>query len=303
MTRKIIVYSTDRELTTKIVLKFAQGISRSGLDWEVRYQDINKFKKSGLDKSLQPGVDAVASLGILRGTGEMFRAATAAGIDYYYIDHAYFNPGYDGDGWMRIVKNGHSRSDFRPSSKQRYQQFFEKQNSVFPWKTQSQRGKKIVVCPPTHAVAWYMGLTESWTEQTVNRLKTLLPESEHNRIVIRAKPNEPIVDERGNLLKFQHNVSEGSLDDDLKTATCVIAYNSMVALTATLQGIPIITSNHSCCKSISFSVEDFAQGAYPGVFNIEPPQRHGLMYWLANNQWNLEEIRTGTAWRMLQENN
>ena len=134
-------------------------------------------------------------------------------------------------------------------------------------------------------------------------LKTLLPESQHHRIVIRAKPNEPIVDERGNLLRFQHNVSEGSLNDDLKNATCVIAYNSMVALTATLQGIPVITSDHSCCKSISYSVEDFAQGADPSVFDVEPAIRNGLMYWLANNQWNIEEIRNGTAWRMLQENN
>lgn len=302
MKPKIVIYDTNRELTTAIVLKLAQGVSTDS-NWEVRFQKINKFRKSGFDVNLRPGIDAVASLGVLRGTGEMFKAAAAAGIDYYYMDHAYFNPGYDGAGWMRIVKNGHSRSDFRPSIKQRYHQFFAKQNPVFSWKTQSQRGDKIIICPPTHAVAWYMGLTESWTEQTVNRLKALLPTSEHDRIVIRAKPNEPIVDERGNLLKFQHNVSEGSLNDDLKTATCVIAYNSMVALTATLQGIPVITSDHSCCKSISFSVEDFAQEAYPSVFDVEPLHRQDLMYWLANNQWNLDEIRNGTAWRMLQENN
>lgn len=301
MKPKLIVYDTNRELTTGIVLKFAQGAS-TDKNQEVRFQKIEKFKKHGLDSSLRPGIDAVASLGVLRGTGEMFKAAAAAGIDYYYMDHAYFNPGYDDLGWMRIVKNGHSRSDFVPSNKNRYEQFFQQNNPVFSWKTNSQRGNKIIVCPPTHAVAWYMGLTDSWTEQTVNRLKTLLPESEHHRIVIRAKPNEPIVDERGNLLRFQHNVSEGNLNDDLKNATCVIAYNSMVALTATLQGIPVITSNHSCCKSISFSIEDFAQGTYPDRFNMEPPKRYGLMYWLANNQWNIEEIRNGTAWRMLREN-
>ena len=302
MKPKLVIYDTNRELTTGVVLKFAQGAS-ADKNWEVRFQKINKFRKNGLDSSLRPGIDAVASLGVLRGTGEMFRAAAQAGIDYYYMDHAYFNPGYDGLGWMRIVKNGHSRNDFVPSSKKRYEKFFQQNNPVFPWKTRSQRGDKIIICPPTHAVAWYMRLTESWTEQTVNRLKTLLPESQHHRIVVRAKPNEPIVDEHGNLLRFQHNVSEGSLNDDLKNATCVIAYNSMVALTATLQGIPVITSDHSCCKSISYSVEDFAQGADPSVFDVEPATRHGLMYWLANNQWNIEEIRNGTAWRMLQENN
>lgn len=302
MKPKLIIYDTDRDITTKVVLKFAQGASIDK-NWEVRFQKINKFRKTGLSSTLRPGIDAVASLGVLRGTGEMFKAAAAAGLDYYYIDHAYFNAGYNGEGWMRIVKNGHSKSDFRPSDRQRYEQFFQKTNPILPWKTNQQRGDKIIICPPTHAVAWYMGITDNWTQKTVDRLKLLLPKDQYHRIVIRAKPNEPIVDERGNLLRFQHNISEGSLNEDLENASCVIAYNSMVALTATLKGIPVITSDHSCCKSISYNIEDFVNQPYPSVFDTEPLQRYGLMYWLANNQWNIKEIQNGTAWRMLQENN
>ena len=38
----------------------------------------------------------------------MLKEAKSKGIDYYYMDHAYFKPGYSGKGWMRITKNGHA---------------------------------------------------------------------------------------------------------------------------------------------------------------------------------------------------
>lgn len=302
MTRKIIVYSTDRELTTKIVMKFAQGISRSGLDWEVRYQDINKFKKSGLDKSLRPGIDAVASLGILRGTGEMFKAAKAAGIDYYYMDHAYFDAGYSGEGWMRIVKNHHSMNYVKSTDPKRYNKFFAQNNPIHPWKPINLNRNKIVICPPTDAVSWYTGLQQNWGESIANNLRIMLPESEHHRIVIREKPNEPVVDKHGNLITMKRNAVTGSLQEDLNSACCVVAYNSMVALTATLQGIPVIVSDYSCCKPVGFDLALFEREPIPGVFNIEPKQRHELIYWLACNQWSIGEIENGVAWCMLQEN-
>lgn len=299
MNRKIIVYDTDRDLTTNIVLKFAQGVGAAGAGWEVRFQKIDRFRKKGLDKSLRPGVDAVASLGILRGTGEMFKAAAAAGIDYYYMDHAYFNAGYGGDNWMRIVRNGHSMTTFQRSSAERFQKFFAATNTIQPWRNNLQRGDRIVVCPPTHAVSWYTGVGETWTENVIRQLKSILPENQHHRIVVRAKPSEPVVDARGNLLEFRQNTSSGSLDDDLKDAQCAIVYNSMVAVTASLRGIPVIVGDQSCCLPISFKIHDIEN---PQTFNQEPKNRTQLMHWLANNQWNLTEISNGTAWRMLQEN-
>ena len=299
MKPKLIVYSTNRDVTTNVVMKFAQGASKD-INWEVRFQPIDKFIKSGLDKSLRPGIDAVASLGVLRGTGEMFKAAAKSSIDYYYIDHAYYNPGYNNEGWMRIVKNGHSMNYLGNSPGKRYTKFFKSQNTILPWKSSNQRGNKIVICPPTNAVSWYTGLTQDWTETIVNQLKNIIPESEHNRIVIRPKPNEPLVDNAGNLLGFKHNVSEGSLDDDLDNAQCLIVYNSMVALTATLRGIPVIVSNYSCCKPISFEINNILD---PELFDTEPSNRKDLIHWLADNQWNISEIKNGTAWRHLQEIN
>lgn len=299
MKPRLIIYDTNRDTTTKVVLSFAHGCS-TNRNFDVRFRKIEQFRKSGLDCTLRPGIDAVASLGVLRGTGEMFHAAAAAGIDYYYMDHAYYNAGYNGPGWMRIVKNHHTMNWLTHSNGDRYRQFFAHSNPILPWKDNNNRGDRIIVCPPTNAVSWYTGLTSSWTENIVSQLKAILPENQHNRILIRAKPSEPIVDISGNLIDFKKNIVEGTLDEDLENAHCVIAYNSMVALTATLRGIPVIGTDYSCCKPISYKLQDLST---PEVFDIEPSDRKNLIHWLADNQWNITEIKNGTAWNQLLEIN
>jgi hypothetical protein len=86
-------------------------------------------------------------------------------------------------------------------------------------------------------------------------------------------------------------------------AQCVIAYNSMVALEATMKGIPVITSENSCCTKVSFNLDVYNNQLHPEEFNIEPINRVPLLYWLAYNQWKRRDIEDGTAWRMLQEQN
>lgn len=302
MKKRIVVYDTNRELTRNIIMKFAQGISQNAKGWDVRFSQIEKYNKNGLDPGLRPGIDAVATLGILRGTGEMLKEAAAKGIDYYYMDHAYFNPGYGGDNWMRIVKNGHSCNTLKSCNSDRYDQFFQNKNPMLTWKTNAQRGKNILICPPTHAVSWYMNMKEDWTDKTINYLKRILPMRDHTRIVVRDKPSEPIVDQRGNLIEMKQNSITKSLDEDLNDACCVIAFNSMVSLTATLKGIPVIVSEHNCCFPIGYNLDVFKSGAFPQQFEIEPTERTNLIHWLANNQWNINEIQNGTAWKMLQEN-
>jgi hypothetical protein len=199
---------------------------------------------------------------------------------------------------MRIVKNHHTMNWVGNSDGKRYAKFFQAANPTSQWKTNSDRGDRIVVCPPTNAVSWYAGLKHDWTESVVSQLKSLLPENQHSRILVRPKPNEPVVDNAGNLLGFKQNISEGSLDNDLDNAYCVVAYNSMVALTATLRGIPVIGTDYNCCKPVAFKLHDLD---VPGVFNIEPVDRIKLIHWLADNQWNIQEMQNGFAWQSLQE--
>ena len=103
---------------------------------------------------------------------------------------------------------------------------------------------------------------------------------------------------------MEPNENNISLEEDLKSCHCVIAYNSNVALQATLMGIPVIVGDISPCKPISFELNDFKRDEKYLMhhFNKEPKNRINLLYWLANNQWNLSEIQDGTAWKMLKEN-
>lgn len=304
---RLIVYDTDRKVTTNFTIAFARGAIKHNNEtngpWEVKHMPIKHYMDNGLLQDLLPGVDAVATLGILRGTGMMLKEAQRKGIDYYYMDHAYFNPGYNGKGWMRITKNGHSCTTLRESDNSRWKGFHKHAGyAKEPWKTNSERGSKIIICPPTNAVSWYMGIEYDWEQLIVGQLKAILPANEHSRIVVRRKPKEPIVDARGFLKELRVNPQDGSLAEDLLDAHCVIAYNSMVALEATLKGIPVITGEISPCARVSFSIDDFRSGPMPEVFNEEPLNRQAMLNWLAHNQWKMRDIENGKAWKELQEN-
>ena len=300
---KLYVYDTGRPKTTRFTIAFARGVIRQGnkapnRDWEVKHMPIQQYLAEGLPKNIVPGKDAVATLGILRGTGLMLKQAKQQGIDYYYMDHAYYNPGYGGKGWMRITKNGHACTTLKPCDATAYKGFAASQdkNVMHPWS--GPKGDKIIVCPPTHAVQWFLD-EYNWENSIVEQLKNILPEEQHDRIVVRPKPKEPIVDERGNLLELRVNPQTGSLAEDLEQACCVIAYNSMVALEATLKGIPVITSEHSCCTHVSFQLADIAN---PQIFDTEPVNRQAVLNWLAYNQWKVASLEDGSAWSRLQEN-
>jgi hypothetical protein len=302
---RLVVYDTGRLRTSQITQSFAKGAGFSA-NWTVEHLPIKDYLKRGLHPQLNVDRgDCVATLGILRGTGLMMKEAASEGLDYYYMDHAYFNPGYGGKTWMRIVKNGHSCNDLRYVESARWKKNFKPKNTCHPWLKNHERGSKIIICPPTHAVCWFLDIHYDWAEMIKSKLEALLPEEEHSRIVIRRKPKEPIVDNRGNLIELRTPAGlarpSGSLEDDLKDACCVIAYNSMVAMTATLMGIPVITSEHSCCARISYNIEDFKRGPYPDVFELEPEHRSSLLFWLASNQWRINEINDGTAWKHLRE--
>ena len=302
---KLYVFDTQRKITTDVTIAFARGVAHHNNltqgPWEVRHIPIQNFLDNGMPGDLKPGEDAVATLGILRGTGLMLKQAKHQGLDYYYMDHAYFNPGYNGKGWMRISKNGHSCPIIRECDKDKFKGFHNNHgHTIEPWRTNEQRGDKILVLPPTNAVAWFFDEPD-WAQNTVATLKNILPPEQHTRIVVRNKPKEPVVDARGFLKHLKINDMNGStpIQQDLEDAQCVVAYNSMVALQATMMGIPVIASENSPCARISFALDDIAN---PQVFNQEPQNRHKLVYWLAYNQWKMRDIENGKAWQMLQEN-
>jgi|TARA_B110000977_G_scaffold191518_1_gene263735 hypothetical protein len=305
--KNLICYTTEKIGTTKIIQKLAAGVASLGSDkWTARVVNIGDFKSSGHP----PDTDAIATLGILRGTGLALQSAAAAGIDRYYIDHAYFNPGYASKknikkGWMRITKNKHTMNTLPKGevSSENWKANFKHNNPIHAWKTRSERGDRILVLPPSNAIQWYFNVP-AWEEQVVSHLKRILPMELHKLIKVRRKPKEPIVDKLGNLLRLDTSVEDDSvtLEEDLLESNVVVAYNSMVALKATLMGIPVITNQHNCCYPISFKVKDIQPDMSNLNFDIEP-NRTKLVRWLSQCQFSNDQIHSGIAWTMLQENN
>lgn len=207
--------------------------------------------------------------GILRGTGDIFHHNTNQGMDYYEVDRGYINPGHF-DGYYRISKNGMQAKyiDKDLSSDRLDKLKFKRENWYNP------KGK-IIVCPPSDYVENYYSVdADKWLHNVQNILK----QSEH-KYKIRLKSDTT------------------ALDHDLQDAKCIITFNSNIAIDAIIKGIPTFTSTHS-----------ILHGWNPGLLThiqentleeVSDSQVDKLLRFISYNQFTLEEIRNGTAWRLL----
>ena len=293
--KKLIAYKTDIQLTANIVDTFSSSINKNIKGFVSKTLHINEYLKNGIPNN----VDGIITLGILRGTGHLLKEAAKRNIDRYYIDHAYFEPGYQGDCWLRISKNKHTINYIKQVSNFRWGNFFSKKYRILPWKTFDERGNNILLIPPTNAISWYFN-EPNWENKVLTELENYLPKETLKLIKVREKPNEPVVDDKGNYLGIRQNETKDSvlLDEDLNNASIVIAYNSQVALEATLRGIPVIVNQHNCCFGLSFKLSDLKQGISNPIFD-EEPNRLNLCKWLSYCQFNFREIENGFAWKTI----
>ena len=293
--KNLIAYKTDVQLTANIVEAFSSSINKYIKGSNSKVLHINEFLQDGIPEN----VDGIITLGILRGTGHLLQEAAKKNIERYYIDHAYFQPGYDGDCWLRISRNKHTINYIKDVSGYRWDNFFSSKYNILPWKSFDQNRKQILIIPPTNAISWYFN-EQKWKENILNYLKKVLNKENFKNIKVREKPNEPIVDEYGNYLGIKQNSEFDSvpLEEDLNNSCLVIAYNSQVALDATLRGIPVIVNKHNSCFGISFKFSDLEKGLENPVFDVEP-DRLSLCKWLSYCQYSLKEIKNGFAWKTI----
>ena len=264
---KVIGYDTGKVHTTEIVKAILEPLGGELLP-------VKQFDKL-------PDADLVVISGILRGTGLVFKQCVADKRDFLFVDHAYFQKGYDHPNWMRISRNRHS---FGPSlinsSSKRFNTFFSRKMS--PWRGGTV--KHILLMPPTHAISWLFD-AHDWEEKTVARLKSIT----NRPIEVRGKPNNPIVDELGNLLYLDNSQAGGpSLAEDLADAYAAVIYNSNAAIECLQAGVPVICEDACAATAISFKYEDIDTP----IIAFEP-RRQQLFYDLANSQFTREEMRTG----------
>lgn len=205
--------------------------------------------------------------GILRGTGDVFHHNFNHNVDYWEVDRGYINPGHF-DGYYRISKNGMQAKyvDKDLPSDRLDKLKFKRDNWFNP------KGK-IIVCPPSDFIEKYDNLPTDWLDSATRYLK-----------------------ERDIPFKVRHKSDTIPLEHDLQGASLVVTYNSNVAIDAIIKGIPIKTSNKSIAYGWAGNTID------PLLQNTTPPtdeQVDKLLRFISYNQFTLEEIRNGTAWRLL----
>lgn len=212
------------------------------------YHNRTNLAYNKMQKKILPNCRAIVLAGLLRGNYHILDMAIKNGIDFYYIDHAYFNSGYKYPHWMRVTKNGFSQNLIIPNANE--SRLKEKYNTTF--KDYNYRdNKNIVVFPPSNTVSRVFGV-EDWETKTVEEIRKVT-----DRPIIIRKKTGPVLDKRMiNTVSKEVYHYEDSIDRVLEQAYCVVTFNSSVALTALEGGIPVICDRFCPAYPISNKLED-----------------------------------------------
>lgn len=183
------------------------------------------------------------------------------GFDFYYGDHGYFGRGK----FYRVTKNAIQHHGLGTTDGKRLKNFWPRET---PWK---KTGSYIILCPQSEHFFSRFGMTYAdWIDETVGQLR----QHTDRKIIIHGKRDaRPLV-------------------EFLKDAWAVVGFTSMSGLEALMHGIPAITTKGCAISSLCTRIENIEKPFYPD-------NRMEVAGVLADNQWTLDEMRSGECWRAL----
>lgn len=224
-----------------------------------------------LASSLLPG--PAGFYGVHEDTLALWREAVASGRDWYFIDNAYFDSVRGVR--FRLTKNALQASgrEGRPD----WARFARLKLAIRPWR---KGGRHVLVCPQSD---WYLrtvcgwpGGADGWQRDVLLRLRA----ATDRPIVVR-----PWLRDKG--------LAAGTLQRDLETAHALVTHSSAAANEALAAGIPVFVTGACAAQALaSGPLEAIERPAYP----------EGREPWaarLAGQQWGIDELENGTAWRAL----
>jgi len=223
--------------------------------------------------------------GILAGSGEVYKWCEKENRDFYFMDHGYFTNAHDRPHWLRITKNKHCQNTLQQRPINRYEKHFKQ--DIKPWN----KGKKILVLPPTNAIANFFNATD-WLDNTLKILK----QNTDREIDVREKPYNPTIeiDHVGATVKVDRpTVHKGSINWDEYHAT--VTYNSNTMVASLANGVPVF------CDPVNSAAAPISETDFSKIETPKYGDRIALFSSLAYNNWTLDEMTNGTAWRMLNE--
>lgn len=239
-----------------------------------------------LKKKIIPGYNGIAFAGLLRGNAHILDMAISNNLDFYYIDHAYFNSGYKYPQWMRITKNGFVQNIIlQQVSEERLKKNFNISFENYKFKD----NRSIVLLPPSDTVKRVFNV-ENWEEETIKSIK-----QHTDRPIIVRKKTGPILDSRlFNIEKKEVYTYNEHIDETINNAYCVVTFNSSLSLKALQMGIPVICERYCPAFPLSHKIED--------IEKLEEKERLPLFSSLAWGQFTLEEASNPKTFEFINNN-
>jgi len=213
---------------------------------------------------------------------------------WYYFDQPYFyctdykNHNDFNDQWYRINVNNVQTNKINNNEKHldRYKKLLDKSKREIELKKWRKSGDHILVIPPSyHTAKWYGIDEEQWIKNTVDEIK------KHTNRPIRVRHKYK------NGVKFGDRVDKDNpLQNDLRKCWAIVSFHSMCASHAVREGIPSFCSEHSPAAPVSLLLNQLDK-----IENPIRPERERWMATLLGSQFTLSEMKSGFAYRYLND--
>lgn len=217
--------------------------------------------------------NAAMFYGVMRRNNELRDQCIEEGRDWYLVDNGYLRPGHF-DGYYRITKNAFLCDGWGRPDHDRLRNL---DIEIQPWQTQ---GDKILICVPPrdYGKLWHHD-GDAWTRWVKGRFRGKTDRG----VVLSYKP----------VLDSRCHPAQPPLWQQLARAWAVIVHDSTVAIDALIAGVPAVVTGDTpakrCCLTDPADIET----------PIYSDEREELLAVLAANQWTIDEMKSGKAWRDL----
>ena len=196
----------------------------------------------------------------------LLRRAQKEGREFWYGDHGYMGRGK----YYRITKNAYQHDGTGPGSAGRFEAF---RRPVQPWR---KTGRHILICPNSNVYFNLHGIDAAqWLRTVTSTLR------QHTKREIR--------------VRWKNQARFNPIKNDLVNAWAVVVFSSAAAIDGLIAGVPCVTLAPFAATT-RMGLTDLTQIESP----IYPDDREPFLHALAANQFTIQEMLDGAAWRHFQ---
>ena len=275
-----------RPATNIVVLSFCEGAKGK---YFPNARNVNLYEISvwpDFDwKKWQEEKIPIAILGILRGTERLLWIAKEQKINFYYLDHSYFfradkhRKNEITNDWSYRACLNQENLNFLVHDKLNssdINRIEKNKNLILPRNIVKTTGNKILICPPSYALARYYKFKNNDVQLWLNDTIRIVKEQTDREIIVRYKDSTtPFI-------------------KDFENAYCIITYQSTLAIEAILRGIPSFCNENSCAAPVSTTSLYLNKIKFPTMIEI----KNWIISLLAN-QFTMEEFKNGVAFEAI----